>query len=163
MRVAIYPGSFDPITNGHLDILKRAANIFDHVIILLAINPNKKTAFTPDERLEMIKGAVKDLGDKISVDVTEGLSVVYAKKHGAIAIVRGLRAVPDFEYEFQFASGNEFIDKSIEMVFFMSRRNSTFISSTTIKELFVQGVDISKLVPNNVGEYLQKLQKKNHS
>ena len=104
----------------------------------------------------MIKGAVAHLKDRVSVDKTEGLSVSYAKKHGAIAMVRGLRAVPDFEYEFQIAAGNEYIDKSIEMVFFMSRQKATFISSSTIKQLAQQQVDISSLVPANVNALLIK-------
>ncbi|HOJ44444.1 MAG TPA: pantetheine-phosphate adenylyltransferase [Bacilli bacterium] len=156
MKIAIYPGSFDPITNGHLDILKRALTIFDHVIVLLAINPHKATTFSAEERLDMIKGAVMQFGEAVTVDSTEGLSVTYAKEHGAVAMVRGLRAVPDFEYEFQIAAGNEYIDKSVEMVFFMSRQKATFISSSTIKQLAQQQVDISSLVPANVNKYLKK-------
>jgi pantetheine-phosphate adenylyltransferase len=156
MKIAIYPGSFDPITNGHIDILKRALTIFDHVIVLLAINPYKATTFSAAERLDMIKGAVAQFGLSVTVDSTEGLSVTYAKEHGAVAMVRGLRAVPDFEYEFQIAAGNEYIDKSVEMVFFMSRQKATFISSSTIKQLAHQQVDISSLVPPNVNKYLKK-------
>jgi pantetheine-phosphate adenylyltransferase len=156
MKIAIYPGSFDPITNGHIDILNRALAIFDKVIILLAINPNKATTFTVEERLSMIKGAVVSLGDRVSVDSTSGLSVRYAKQHGACALVRGLRAVPDFEYESQIAAGNEYIDKDIEMVFFMSRSHATFISSSTIKQLAEQGVAITGLVPANVDDFLKR-------
>ena len=156
MKIAIYPGSFDPITNGLIDILKRALTIFDHVIVLLAINPYKATTFSAAERLDMIKGAVAQFGLSVTVDSTEGLSVTYAKEHGAVAMVRGLRAVPDFEYEFQIAAGNEYIDKSVEMVFFMSRQKATFISSSTIKQLAHQQVDISSLVPPNVNKYLKK-------
>jgi pantetheine-phosphate adenylyltransferase len=104
----------------------------------------------------MIKGAVMQFGEAVTVDSTEGLSVTYAKEHGAVAMVRGLRAVPDFEYEFQIAAGNEYIDKSVEMVFFMSRQKATFISSSTIKQLAQQQVDISSLVPANVNKYLKK-------
>jgi pantetheine-phosphate adenylyltransferase len=156
MRIAIYPGSFDPITNGHLDILKRALSIFDRVIVLLAINPYKSTTFSVAERLELIEGAVAHLGSRVSVDSTAGLSVRYAKEHGASALVRGMRAVPDFEYESQIAAGNEFIDPDVEMVFFMSRSRAAFISSSTIKQLAQQGVDITPLVPENVNRFLKK-------
>ncbi len=98
MKVAIYPGSFDPITNGHLEILKRALNIFDKVIMLVAVNPNKKTRFSAEERVAMIKEAVND--ERVEVDSSTGLTVEYAKKHGASHLIRGLRAVTDFEYEF---------------------------------------------------------------
>lgn len=155
MKIAVYPGSFDPITNGHLEIIRRALNIFDHVIVLLAVNPGKKYTFTPDERLDLIRGAVEGI-PHVSVDVNYGLSVNYAKQKGAIALVRGLRAVSDFEYEFTLSAGNEFIDGSIDTVFFMSRAESTFISSSTVKELSENGVDVSKLVPPNVAAYLNK-------
>jgi len=154
MKIAIYPGSFDPITNGHIDILERSLSLFDEVIVVLAVNPHKKTTFTVDERLAMIKGAVARFGPRIKVDMTGGLSVRYAKEHGASALVRGLRAVPDFEYESQIAAGNEYIDASVEMVFLMSRQRVSFISSSTIKELAEQGVDIHGLVPPNVNEFL---------
>jgi pantetheine-phosphate adenylyltransferase len=159
MRIAIYPGSFDPITNGHIDILKRALTIFDRVIVLLAINPYKATTFTVADRLGLIKEAVRPLGPAITVDSTSGLSVRYAKDHGACALVRGMRAVPDFEYESQIAAGNEFIDPDIEMVFFMSRTQATFISSSTIKQLAQQGVDITPLVPENVNRFLKRFYK----
>ena len=131
MKRAIYPGSFDPITNGHLDVLKRALKVFDEVIVLVAVNANKKSKFTSSERVEMIKEATKDLKG-VSVDSTEGLSVDYAKKHGANCLIRGLRAVTDFEYEFSLSATNEFIDPSIDMVFFMSHSETTFISSSSI-------------------------------
>jgi pantetheine-phosphate adenylyltransferase len=156
MKKAIYPGSFDPITNGHIDIIKRALTIFDHVVVLVANNPEKKITFTTNDRVELIKGAIKQFGSQVSVDQTDGLSVRYAKAIGAIAIVRGLRAVPDFEYEYQIAAGNEFIDQSIEMVFLMGRNRSSFISSSTIKQLNTQNIDISPLVPNNVYQFLKK-------
>ncbi len=159
MRIAIYPGSFDPITNGHLDILKRALGIFDRVIVLLAINPHKATTFSVADRLQLIKEAVAPLGSRVSVDSTSGLSVRYAKAHGATALVRGMRAVPDFEYESQIAAGNEFIDPDVEMVFFMSRSQATFISSSTIKQLAQQGVDITPLVPENVHIFLKNFYK----
>lgn len=149
MRIAVYPGSFDPITNGHLDILKRALNVFDKVIVLVANNPKKQTTFDVNERIKIIKNVTKDMKN-VEVDSTEGLVVAYAKKVGATALVRGLRAVTDFEYELQMATTNEFVDSSIDMVFFMTHLENTFISSSSVKELFFQGLDISKLVPQEV-------------
>lgn len=149
MKIAIYPGSFDPITNGHLDILERASKVFDKIIVLVAINQDKKERFTVNERVEMIKESVKDIPN-VSVDSYEGLTVKYAKEHGATHLIRGLRAVSDFEYEFQLASANEFADSSIDMVFFMARGDKAFISSSAIIALHNNGVDVSKLVPANV-------------
>ena len=155
MKRAIYPGSFDPITNGHLDILHRACEVFDEVIVLVAVNPNKHFNFSPEERVEMIKDAVKDLKN-VKVDYYEGLTVKYAKEHGSKHLIRGLRAVTDFEYEFQLASANEFVDESIDMVFFMARGDKTFISSSAIMELASSGVDVSDLVPTSVAKRLKK-------
>jgi pantetheine-phosphate adenylyltransferase len=149
MKRAIYPGSFDPITNGHLDVLSRALKVFDEVIVLVAINPNKKSKFTPEERVTMIKEATKDLKGVV-VDSTEGLTVKYAKEHNATCLIRGLRAVTDFEYEFALSATNEFIDESIDMVFFMSHAETSFISSSSIDELHKKGIDISSLVPPSV-------------
>ena len=149
MRIAVYPGSFDPITNGHLDILHRACRVFDKVIVLVAVNPNKKSNFTSEERVEMIKEATKDLKN-VEVYSDSGLTVKFAKEHGATHLIRGLRAVSDFEYEFQLASANEFVDSSIDMVFFMARGDKTFISSSAIMEMAHSGVDVSSLVPESV-------------
>ena len=148
MKVAIYPGSFDPITNGHLEILKRALNIFDKVIILVAYNDQKKARFTPEERVAMIKEAIND--PRVEVDSSTGLTVEYAKKHGAKHLIRGLRAVTDFEYEFSLASANDFIDSSIDTVFLMSKAEKSFINSSMIMELYQSGVDVSSLVPASV-------------
>lgn len=154
MKIAIYPGSFDPITIGHLDILKRALEVFDKVIVLIAINPNKKYHFSPKERVEMIKAAVKGL-DNVEVDYTDGLTVKYAKEHGARHLIRGLRAVTDFEYEFQLAAANEYVDQDIDMVFFMARNEKSFINSSTVMQLKENGVDVSNLVPESVIKYLK--------
>ena len=148
MKVAVYPGSFDPITNGHLEVLKRALNIFDKVIMLVAINDNKKARFSVEERVAMIKEAVDD--ERVEVDSYNGLTVEYAKKHNAQHLIRGLRAVTDFEYEFSLASANDFIDSSIDTVFLMSKAEKSFINSSMIIGLHESGVDISALVPPSV-------------
>ena len=149
MKVAIYPGSFDPITNGHLEILKRALNIFDKVIVLVAFNDQKKSRFSTEDRVAMIKEAVE--GDpRVEVDSFNGLTVEYAKEHGAQHLIRGLRAVTDFEYEFSLASANDFIDSSIDTVFLMSKAEKSFINSSMIMELHRSGVDVSSLVPASV-------------
>lgn len=149
MSIAIYPGSFDPITNGHLDILERALKIFDKVIVLVAINPDKKSRFSVEERVEMIREAVIDMPN-VEVDSYKGLTVEYAKNHGAKHLIRGLRAVTDFEYEFQLASANDIADSSIDSVFLMSKVEKSFINSSMIMELYKNGIDISKLVPPSV-------------
>lgn len=154
-RIAIYPGSFDPITNGHLDILHRALEVFDEVIVLVAIAAEKKTVFTLEERVQMIRQATADT-PRVRVDSTEGLSVQYAKAHGAHTLVRGLRAVTDFEYEFKLSAGNNYVDPSIDMVFFMAKSLYNFLSSSTLKELYFTGVDISSLVPKSVIDALAK-------
>ena len=155
MKIAIYPGSFDPITNGHLDILRRATKVFDKVIVLVAYNPNKKSNFSAETRVEMIKEAVGDTNN-IEVYSDTGLTVEFAKKHHATHLIRGLRAVSDFEYEFQLASANEFLDPSIDMIFFMARGDKTFISSSAIREMAHSGVDVSSLVPDSVIKHLKK-------
>ncbi len=148
MKIAVYPGSFDPITNGHLEVLHRALNIFDKVIMLVAVNPSKKTRFSPEERVAMIKEAVNN--PRVEVDSYDGLTVKYAKEHGAHHLIRGLRAVTDFEYEFSLASANDYIDESIDTVFLMSKAEKSFINSSMIMELYQKGVDVSSLVPPSV-------------
>ena len=154
MKIAIYPGSFDPITNGHLDILNRALKIFDKVIMLVAINPDKKSRFSKEERIAMIKEAVDN--PKVEVDAYEGLTINYAKEHGASHLIRGLRAVTDFDYEFQLATANDFIDENIDTVFLMSRKEKSFINSSMIVELAAKGIDVSELVPQSVIKRLKK-------
>ena len=129
------------------------------MILLLANNPTKKSAFSVEERLAMMKDAVKDLPN-VKVDYTDGLTVSYAKDHHAVALIRGLRAVTDFEYEFQLASANHFANPDIEMVFFMANEGTTFISSSTINQLFHNGVDISPLVPEAVAQAFAAKKKK---
>ena len=155
MRRGIYPGSFDPITNGHLDILKRSLNLFDEIILLLAVNPNKKSIFTVEERLSIMKEATKDLKG-VKVDFTSGLVVDYAKAHEAKHVIRGLRAVTDFEYEFQLAAANHFANPEVEMVFLMAGSQTSFISSSAVNELHRNGADISPLVPSSVMDAYRK-------
>ncbi len=149
MKIAVYPGSFDPITNGHLDIIERAASIFDKLIVVVAYNSSKQSTFSVDERVEMIKEAVSYLPN-VEVDKTTGLTVEYAVFKGACTLVRGLRAVTDYELEFQMNVANTFINSSVESIYLMSRKEYTFISSSIIKELYSHGVDISTLVPSSV-------------
>ena len=158
MNIAIYLGSFDPITNGHLDMIIRSSKLFDKVIVLIANNPNKVCRFSLTSRVRMIKEATKDISN-VEVDSYDGLTVNYAKEHNAKAIIRGLRVVSDFEYEWSYAAANEFINKDIEMVFLMAHKELTFISSSTIDELYRSGVDISSLVPSIVIEEYKKLEK----
>ena len=155
MRKAIYPGSFDPITKGHIDIILRASKLFDKLYVCVAKNLNKTPYFTLEERLNMVKVALKDIPN-VEVIETDKLIVSVAKELNAIAIVRGLRAVTDFEYEFQLAAGNEYIDNNIEMVFLMASLNKSFISSSSIKEFYSYNVDITKLVPPIVVEEFNK-------
>ncbi len=154
MKIAIYPGSFDPITNGHLDVLERALKIFDKVIVLVAVNPNKKSRFTAQERIDMIREATKNMPN-VEVDSSQGLTVAYAKEHNAKHLIRGLRAVTDFEYEFQLTSANEFIDHDIDTVFLMSTAEKSFINSSYIMMMHESGVDVSKLVPESVMKRLK--------
>jgi len=145
-KIACYPGSFDPITNGHLEIAQRALRLFDKLIIIVANNSEKKSYFTVDERVNMIKEALKE-HDNVEVISTSGLVVKKAKECGSNVLIRGLRAVTDFEYEFQVAAVNEYIDDEVETVFLMSKRETAFISSSQIKELYFHGHDIAPLVP----------------
>jgi len=154
-KIAIYPGSFDPITTGHLNILERALRIFDEVIILVSINSQKKGRFSISERVEMIKEAVKDRPN-VKVDSYDGLTVRYAKEHGSRHLIRGLRAVTDYEYEFQLSHANAYLDKEVDMVFFMANESNSFISSSGIMEMAKNGGDISSLVPESVLKRLKK-------
>ena len=154
MKIAVYPGSFDPITNGHMDILNRACRIFDKVIVLVAVNPNKNSRFSPSDRVNMIKEATAD-NPQVEVYSDSGSTVNFAKEHHATHLIRGLRAVTDFDYEFQLASAYDFADSSIDTIFLMSKGEKTFINSSMIVSLFDSGVDVSSLVPNSVMKYLK--------
>lgn len=157
MKIAIYPGSFDPITNGHVDILQRSLTIFDHVILLLAVNPNKQTTYSVKDRLAMLQLVANTFATgSVTVDHTNGLTVRYAESKGAIALVRGLRAVPDFEYEHEIFAGNQIINSKVEMVFLMAKNNHEMISSSLIKQLHQSDVDITSLVPKVILPLLKK-------
>lgn len=153
MTIAIYPGSFDPITNGHLDILKSGAEIFDKVIIAVSYNINKQGFLTVDERVDLIKKSVAHL-DNIEVDAFEGLTVQYAKKKGADVLLRGLRTSFDFEYELQLSQANNALDKDLKTVFLITKPEYNFISSSMVREILANKGDISKFVPAPVYEYL---------
>ncbi|MFH2060121.1 MAG: pantetheine-phosphate adenylyltransferase [Pseudomonadota bacterium] len=162
-KTAIYPGSFDPLTNGHIDIIERALEIFDKVIIAILHNPSKKVMFTMDERVEMIQHIFKD-NASIQVESHGGLLVDYAKTKGAVAIVRGMRAISDFESEFQMALMNRKLNKGIQSVFLMTGLRWIFTSSSIIKEAVRFGGDVSDMVPDIVNQKLvekfSKLNKK---
>ena len=155
MKKAIYPGSFDPLTNGHLDIIKRASEVFDKVYVCVADNPTKKYFFTTEERLNMAKESCKDISN-VEVIYTDGVVVNKAQELGCKVIVRGLRAVTDFEFEFQLAAANVFINHNIETMFLMAAAGKGFISSSYVKDFYLNKVDISPLVPNAVLSYFKK-------
>ncbi len=153
MKTAIYPGTFDPITNGHLDVIQRAAELFDRVIVLVARNTTKAPLFTEQERVTMVTGAVKEFGN-VSVDRFDGLLVDYARKKKATAVVRGLRAVSDFEYEFQMALMNRKLAEEITTVFLMPHEKYTYLNSGIVREIARAGGDISEFVPREVKKLL---------
>jgi len=154
--IAVYPGTFDPITMGHLDIIHRGLNLFDKVIIAVAVNATKQPLFSSDERLGMIRDCFPGTEHRIEVDTVEGLLVDYAFRKGARAIIRGLRAVSDFDYEFQLALMNRRIEREVETVFLMTGFRWIYISSTIIKEAARYGGDVSGLVPDHVCEKLRE-------
>lgn len=156
MKVAVYPGSFDPITYGHIDIAKRALKVFDKLIIMVTINPNKKAFFTPKERVDMVKEVMKECLDKIDIVTCENLTVKETKLFGATHIVRGLRAVTDFEYEFQMTHANRELEKGIDSVFFMTDNKYSFLSSNTVKEIAQFKGELDTFVPPYVKQKLQQ-------
>ncbi len=155
IRRAIYPGSFDPITNGHLDILDRTLHLFSEVVIVVAGTGQKDPLFSPDERVELIREVVKGRKN-VKVDRWPGLIMDYAGKNGIAAVIRGLRAASDFEYEFMMASMNKQLNPDIETLFMMTSQNLFFVSSTMIKELHRFGGDISHYVPEAVVKRLKE-------
>jgi len=148
MKTALYPGTFDPVTYGHLDVLERAADIFDRVIVLVATNSMKQPLFTADERVSMVRKAVRRRN--VRVDVFDGLLVDYARRSGATSIVRGLRAISDFEYEFQMALTNRKLAKQITTVFLMPHEKYTYLNSSIVREISGLGGDVRQFVPPHV-------------
>jgi pantetheine-phosphate adenylyltransferase len=149
MRTAIYPGSFDPITNGHLDVLQRATKLFDRVVVAVAKSLNKHPLFTLEERVQMVSRATRHLPN-VEVDSFEDLLVTYVERRSAQAVVRGLRAVSDFEFEFQLALMNRKLNERIETIFMMPKDTYTFLSSRIVKEIAQLGGDVSAFVPAHV-------------
>ena len=147
MKTVICPGSFDPVTNGHLDIIRRSSKLFDKVIVVVMKNPSKTNfCFSPEERAELISRCIKDF-DNVEVDIYEGLLAEYAKMKDAVAVVKGLRAVSDFEYEFQQAQMNKKLNENLETVFINTRVENLYLSSSAVKQICELGGDISDFVP----------------
>ncbi len=155
LKIAVYPGSFDPITNGHLDIVRRVSQMFDRVIVAVAVNQEKKPLFSAPDRMRLAAGAVKGLKN-VSVDSFDGLLVNYARSRRASILVRGLRAVSDFEFEFELALMNRKLDSGIETIFLMTKDEYTFISSRQVKEICRLGANVSNFVPRGVERALRR-------
>lgn len=159
MNIAICPGSFDPVTNGHLDIIRRACALFDKVIVVVMVNASKKTLFSLEERTDLLKRATADM-ENVEVDSFDGLLADYAKLRGAAAVVRGLRAVSDFEYEFQMALTNRKLNPDTETVFLTTKAENLYLSSSLIKQIAGFGGDISDFVPACImPDILEKLRR----
>lgn len=144
--IAICPGSFDPVTNGHLDIITRASKMFNKLIVVVAYNSSKSCSFTPDERVEMIKKCIPNL-ENVEVDKFDGLLADYAAQKGATAIVKGLRAMSDFEYEFQMALTNKKLNSNVETLFLTTAAENMYLSSSMVKQIASMGGDIESFVP----------------
>ena len=159
MKTAIYPGSFDPVTNGHLDIIERTAKIFDKVIVAILVNSSKTPTFSTEEKIDMIKRVTAHIPN-VEVEFFDGLLVNYVKNKGAQVVVKGLRAISDFEYEFQMALLNKSIEPEIETLFMMTNNKYSYLSSSIVKELGRLGADLSDLVPEEIiTDIIDKLKK----
>ena len=155
MKKAVCPGSFDPITNGHIDIIKRAAELFDEVTVLVVTNPDKKCVFSPEERCELIEKAVEEIKG-IKVDSFSGLLADYVKKNKISAIVKGIRSSSDFEYKFQMALANRSLAPNAETVFITADPQNMYVSSSLIRQIAAFGGDVSDFVPKNIVEEIEK-------
>jgi pantetheine-phosphate adenylyltransferase len=149
MRTVIYPGSFDPITNGHLDLIQRATKLFDRVIVAIARNDSKQPLFTQQQRVDMVGQAIQEI-PRVEADSFDGLLINYVEQRAAQAVIRGLRAVSDFEFEFQLALMNRKLNERIETIFMMPKDTYTFLSSRMVKEIASLGGDVSAFVPTHV-------------
>jgi pantetheine-phosphate adenylyltransferase len=154
-RIAVYPGTFDPPTNGHLDLIERGARIFEELIVAVAVNPRKTPIFTPEERVDIFRRHTKGL-DNVSVDSFRGMTVDYVREKGASFLLRGLRTVSDFEYEFQMALTNRAFEPGVDTVFVMPSQEYAYLSSTLIKESVALGGRVGAFVPADVEEELRK-------
>jgi pantetheine-phosphate adenylyltransferase len=154
-RVAVFPGSFDPLTNGHVDIVLRSAHLFERIVVAVLVNAEKTPLFSAEDRVAMIRDVFREYPN-IEVDIFDGLLVEYARRKRASAIVRGLRAVSDFEYEFQMALMNRHLEPTLETVFMMPAEQYTYLSSRLIKEVFRLGGDVRGLVPSVVEDRLRR-------
>jgi len=154
-HVCIYPGTFDPLTNGHLDLIYRALHIFDRVIVAIAVNPDKNPLFTVDERLEMIRAAVEN-NPRVITDSFEGLLVEYARNKGVHTVLRGMRAVSDFEYEYEMTFMNRKLDREIDTIFMLTGLRWLFVHSKTIKAAVKAGADVTGMVPDIVARRLNE-------
>lgn len=157
-RSAVYPGTFDPITNGHQDLVRRAATVFDRVIVAIASNPNKAPMFNLDKRVELAREVLGDI-DNVEVMGYSGLTVDFARLHGVQVVVRGLRAVSDFEFEFQLANMSRHLSRELETVFLTPQEQFTFISSTLVREIAILGGDVKEFVHPVVAAELKKMKR----
>ena len=155
MKIAVYPGSFDPVTNGHIDVIKRALKIFDKIIVTVGDNPGKEPTFTTEERTEMLKESTKDLKN-LEIDSFQGLLLDYVKNKNSSIIIRGLRAVSDFDFEFQRALMNRVVNNDIESIFIMTKEDYVYLSSSIVKEMAMFGSKLNGLVPEIVEKKLRE-------
>lgn len=154
-HVCIYPGTFDPLTNGHLDLIERALHIFDRVIVAIAVNPDKKPLFTVEERLEILRACVGD-NPRVTTDAFEGLLVDYARRQGVHTVLRGMRAVSDFEYEYEMTFMNRKLDREVDTIFMLTGLRWLFVHSKTIKAAVKAGADVTGMVPDIVARKLRE-------